>query len=146
MTKTTQSLKMEANTDPSWCYVGATAGLFKGATAVGILMLTACASVPPPHQALRDAERAIAYAEQSRVADYASPELKEAREKLTAARIAVEQEKMVEAQRLAEQSKADAELASAKAEASKAKAINEEMQKGIGTLKQEMQRSTGDSK
>ena len=115
------------------------------ATAVAsLLALAACASVPQaPTEALHAAELAIASAEQARVADYASPELGEAREKLTAARTAVTQEKMVLAQRLAEQSRADAELASAKAEVGKARAVNDEMKKSTDTLKQEMQRNTG---
>ena len=109
----------------------------------GLLMLAACASTPPPTAALQAAELAIANAEQARVADYASLELSEAREKLSAARSAVEQKKMSLAQRLAEQSRVDADLASAKAEAAKAKAVNDEMQKSIDTLKQEMQRTPG---
>lgn len=108
------------------------------------LMLSACASTPkPPTQALQAAEVAISNAEQARVADYASPELVEAREKLTAARLAVEKEDMVAAHRFAEQARVDAELALAKQNAAKAKAVNEEMQKGISTLKQEMNRNTG---
>ena len=107
-------------------------------------MLSSCASKPvPPTQALQAAALAIETAEQARVAEYASPELAEAREKLTLARVAVEKEDMVAAQRLAEQSRVDAELAVAKANAQKAKAVNDEMQKGISTLKQEMQRNTG---
>jgi Domain of unknown function (DUF4398) len=110
----------------------------------GVLTFAACASAPqPPTQALQAAELAIANADQARVADYASPELIEAREKLNAARSAVEQDEMVLAQRLAEESRVDAELASAKAETSKALAINEEMQKSNDALKQEMQRNTG---
>lgn len=69
-----------------------------------------------------------------------------AREKLTAARAAVEKEEMGLAQRLAEQSRAEAELASAKAEATKAKAVNDEMRKSTDSLKQEMQRNTGAQK
>jgi hypothetical protein len=52
---------------------------------------------------------------------------------------------MVLGQRLAEQSRANAELASAKAEALKAKAVNDEMRRSTDTLKQEMQRNTGAS-
>ncbi|MES2824508.1 MAG: DUF4398 domain-containing protein [Pseudomonadota bacterium] len=108
------------------------------------LLLSACASTPkPPTQALQAAETAISNAEQARVADYASPELVEAREKLTAARLAVEKEDMLAAHRFAEQARVDAELALAKQNAAKAKAVNEEMQKGISTLKQEMNRNTG---
>lgn len=114
------------------------------AAVAGLLALAACASEPvPPTQALQAAELAIANAEQARSAEYASLELVEAREKLTAARTAVTQEKMVLAQRLAEQSRVDAELASAKAEAAKARAVNDEMQKSTNALKQEMQRNPG---
>lgn len=115
---------------------------FLGA-ATGLILLAACATTPPPTAALKAAELAIANAEQARVADYAYPELGEAREKLAAARTAVEQKKMSLAQRLAEQSQVDADLASAKADAAKAKAVNDEMQKSIDTLKQEMQRNPG---
>lgn len=108
------------------------------------LLLAACASVPPaPTEALQAAELAIANAEQARVADYASPELGAARENLTAARSAVQAEEMVLAERLAEQSQANAQLATAKAGAAKAKVVNDEMKKSIDTLKQEMQRNPG---
>ena len=110
----------------------------------GLLLVSACASEPKaPTEALHAAEVAIANAEQARVADYASPELVEARTKLVSARDAVTQEHMVLAQRLAEQSRADAELASAKTEAAKARVVNDEMKKSTDTLKQEMQRNTG---
>ena len=115
-------------------------------TAVGILFsLVACATVPqPPNQELAAAEMAINSADQARVSDHASAELHEARTKLAAARAAVQQEKMILAQQLAEQSRVDAELALAKAEATKAKAINDEMLKSTDVMKQEMQRNTGD--
>lgn len=108
------------------------------------LVIGACASTPqPPTQALQAAESAIATAEQARVADYASAELTLAREKLTAAQRAVQSTEMVQAEYLAEESRVHAELASARAEEIKAKAVNDEMQKSIDTLKQEMQRVTG---
>lgn len=111
---------------------------------MALLMLAACATVPPPPaEALQAAELAISNAEKARVADYASPELGEARESLTAARSAVQQENMVLAERLAEQSQASAQLATAKAESARAKVVNDEMKKSIETLKQEMQRNPG---
>ena len=116
--------------------------LIYSTTLMGLLLLTACASTPPPNQALQAAEQAIATAEQARVADYASPELSEARDKLAASRAAIQQKNMVLAQRLADESRADAQLASAKAEAAKAKVVNDDMQKSNVTLKQEMQRNT----
>jgi hypothetical protein len=119
--------------------------LFAAAAIAGFLALAACATTPePPTQALQAAESAIASAEQARVADYASAELREAREKLAAARTAVRNEEMVRALYLAEESRVHADLASAKAEEIKAKAVNDEMQKSIDTLKQEMQRVSGD--
>lgn len=112
--------------------------------AVSGTLLSACSSPPKaPDQALQAAELAIATAEQARVADYASPELGEARNKLTAARTAVAKEEMTTAARLAEQARADAELAIAKAEAAKAQAINDELGKSVNTLEQELQRNSG---
>lgn len=109
----------------------------------GMLILSACASTPVPQAALQAAELAITNAEQARVADYAAPELGEARSKLTAARTAVQEEDMVLAERLAEQSRLGAELAIARAEVAKTKAVNDEMQKSTDVIQQEMQRNTG---
>ncbi|ANB02363.1 DUF4398 domain-containing protein [Ectothiorhodospira sp. BSL-9] len=115
------------------------------AAVAGLITLTACASAPPaPTHALQAAETAITSAEQARVADYASVELNEARENLAAARKAVQEENMERAERLAKQSRVNAELASAKAELIKAKAINEEMEMSLEVLKQEMQRGSGE--
>ena len=109
-----------------------------------LLMLTACSSTPPPPtQQLQAAELAITKADQARVADYASPELNQAREKLTAARAAVHEENMVRGGQLADESRVSAELAFAKAEVVKARKVNDDMQKSIDTLKQEMSRNSG---
>ena len=135
MNKTEQFLKMIGTRSRSLLPMTLTAGL---------LTLSACASTPnPPTQALQAAELAITNAETNRVADYASSELNEARQNLAAANSAVQMEEMELAQRLAEQSRVNADLASARTEMMKAKAVNEEMQKSIDTLKQEMQRNTG---
>lgn len=118
--------------------LGLFAGLLFG------LFITGCASTPePPTDALQAAQLAIESAEQARVADYAPTELRDAREDLAAARTAVQDEDMLLARRLAEQSRANAELASAKAEEAKARAVNDEMQKGIDALKQELDRNSG---
>jgi hypothetical protein len=117
---------------------------FSVVAVAGMLTLAACATPPqPPTQALQAAESAIANAEQSRVADYASAELTIAREKLAAARVASRNDQMVQAEYLAVEARVHAELAYAQAEEIKAKAVNDEMQKSIDTLKSEMQRATG---
>jgi len=113
-----------------------------------VLSIAACATTPPePTVAMKAAEQAIATADRTRIADAASPELSEARQKLTAAQAAVQDEKledrMIVAERLALESRADAELASAKNEAAKAKAVNDEIKQSTATLSQEMQRNTG---
>lgn len=120
---------------------------YLAALVLGSTLLAGCSSPPKaPDQALQAAELAIATAEQARVADYASPELGQARDKLTAAREAVAKEEMTSAARLAAQSRADAELATAKAEAAKAQAVNDELGKNINTLEQELQRNSGGAK
>jgi len=110
--------------------------------AASLLALAACASTPPPTDALTGAEAAIKRAEEARVADYASPELTSAREKLTAARDAVNRADMVLAARLAEQARVDAEVATAKADAAKAAATITEMQKANQALQQEAIRNS----
>jgi hypothetical protein len=118
--------------------------LLASSAAMAAIVLIACASIPPaPTAELQAAELAIASADKAQIADHASPELTQAREKLEAAKVAVQKEKMDEARHLAEQSRADAELASAKSEQVKAQAVNDEMKKSTETLNSEMQRKTG---
>lgn len=114
------------------------------ALAVALLTLVGCSSAPVvPSEALRAAEQAIGAADQARVADLAPAELKQAREKLTDAHAAVSEKDMVLALWLAEQSRADAELATARAGAIRAKSVNDEMLRSIEMLKVEMQRNSG---
>lgn len=113
-----------------------------------VLLLTACATTPPePIVAINAARQAIAAADRTRIADAASPELSEARQKLAAAQAAIQNKKlkdrMLVAERLAVESRADAELASAKTESAKAQAVNDEIMQGTATLSQEMQRING---
>jgi Domain of unknown function (DUF4398) len=114
----------------------------------GVLMLAAsasfvaCASTPPaPTASLQAAQLAIANAEAADASRYSGEELGEARTKLASADTAVKEQRMIMAERFAEESRADAELASAKSTAAKAKAVNEEMKRSTNTLIEEMQRS-----
>lgn len=114
--------------------------------AVGLVCasLAACAAHPPsPQPALLAAEQAIQAAEQARVLDAASPELTLARSQYQAAQKAQNDEKPIEAKRLAEEARLQAELATARAAAAKAKTVNEDLQKGNSTLQNELQRKTG---
>lgn len=110
----------------------------------GSLVLTGCATPPEaPSREIQAAELAITNAEKARVADYASPALGEAREKLAGARRAVNDENMVLAKRLAEQARLDADLATARAAVARAGIVNDEMEKSTETIKQEMNRNPG---
>jgi putative cell wall-binding protein len=92
---------------------------------------------------MQAAQQAITTADRARIADQESPELHEARDKLAAAQTAVQEKKMVQAERLAQESRVDAELASATIEAAKARAVNDDMIRSDATLRQELQRKSG---
>lgn len=110
----------------------------------GVLMVAACASTPPaPTASLQAAQLAISNAERTDASRYASGELSEARSKLASADTAVKEQRMLLAERFADESRAEAELASAKTAEVKAKAVNDEMTRSTDTLVDEMQRSSG---
>ena len=111
----------------------------------GLLLLAACASTPPaPTASLQAAQLAISNAERTDASRYASGELSEARTKLASADSAVKEQRMIQAERFADESRAEAELASAKTAEVKARAVNDEMTRSTDTLVEEMQRSSGD--
>jgi len=81
----------------------------------GVLLLAACASTPPaPSASMQAAQRAISQAEGAEAGRYAPTELSEARAKLASADTAAAEQKMTMAERFAEESRVEAELASAK--------------------------------
>jgi homoserine acetyltransferase len=109
-----------------------------------MLMVAACASTPPAPTASLDAARqAITNAEQANAGRYAAWELSEARIKLAAANAAIVERRMVMAERFAEGSRAEAELASAKTAATKAHAVNDEIRRSTETLIEGVQRRSG---
>jgi len=113
----------------------------------GVLLLSACASTPPaPTAQLQAAQQAITSAERADASRHAADELSAARAKLAAANAAVQAEEMVAAERLASESRVEAELAVARAAFVKARIVNDEMQSSTGTLIDEMQRKSGDAK
>jgi PBP1b-binding outer membrane lipoprotein LpoB len=115
-------------------------------TTLATIILTGCASTPPPTAQLQAAQQAIASAERTEAGQFAAADLAAARTKLASADQAVAAKQMVVAGRFADESRAEAELASARTANAKAQAVNVEMKKGTGVLVDEMQRSTGDKK
>ena len=110
------------------------------------LLFAGCASAPPPTAQLQAAQQAIASAETTEAGRYAAAELGAARTKLASANIAVTEKRMIVAGHLADESRAEAELASAKTANAKALAVNNDMKRSTGEMVDEMKRSTGDTR
>ena len=109
------------------------------------IVLAACASTPPPPTAALDAAKtAISNAEKAEAGKYAAGQLAEARDRLSSANGAVTEKHMMVAERLANESRAEAELATAATAQVKAQAVNAQMQRSNENLKQELQHNTGD--
>jgi hypothetical protein len=109
------------------------------------LTLVSCASMPPEKPAsMRAAQEAISSAERVEAGRYAAGELSAARTKLASAEAAVGEKNLILANRFADESRAEAELASARTAEAKASAVNDEMKRGTGALVEEMKRGTGD--
>jgi hypothetical protein len=109
----------------------------------GVALAAACASTPPPTAKLQAAREAIAAAEQAQAGQYAASELSEARMKIAAANGAAQEQNMIAAARLADESSTEANLATARTLDVKAQAVNAQMQQSNATLINEMQRSGG---
>ncbi|HEV8441969.1 MAG TPA: DUF4398 domain-containing protein [Steroidobacteraceae bacterium] len=115
--------------------------------ATALFVATAYASSPPnPAPNLQAAQQAIASAEREEAGTHAFVELSEAREKLSSAQQALNGKKLVEAAQLADEARAEAELAAARSGAAKAQAVNEDMKRSTATLIEEMQRKTGEQR
>lgn len=111
---------------------------------VGVLLLAGCASVPPaPTAEIAAAHQAISGAERVDAGHYAAGEINEARSKLAQADAQVAKKRMVAAQRLAIESRTEADLATAVTAAAKAKAANADLERGNDALSDETQRNSG---
>src|ERR1041384_1072485 len=110
------------------------------AVPVVLLFTAACASKPPiPSASLQAAQQSIANAERVEAGTHAPAQLGEARTKLSAAQRAVDEKKMIVAGWLADEARAEAELAVARTSAAKANAVNADMKRSTATLVEEMQ-------
>ena len=93
------------------------------ALALGLtLTLAGCASVPPPNDSMNLAQAKLQAARDAGAADYAPVDLGFAQDKFQQAQTAMAERKYADAANLAEESRADAELASAKARLGAARA------------------------
>ncbi len=112
--------------------------LWCGAGAMGALaFLAACASDPPPDDALASAEVAYQQAEAAGAAANSPAEMMSARSKLDQARQAVTDERYSRARRLAEEAQADSQLALAKSRAATAEANTQSMRDTLDALRED---------
>lgn len=103
----------------------------------GAALLAACASVPPPDDALASAEATYQQAEAAGAATYAPADMLNARTKLDDAQAAVADEYYAKARRLAEEAQADSQVALAKSRAAVAQADTETMRDTLDALRED---------
>ena len=106
------------------------------------VLLSACASVPPPTEQLAAGRSALNSAQQAGAPQYAPVELAQARTKLQDAEAAMRAEEFEVARRLAEEASADAALAQARAGSARARQAAQQVDESIRTLRSELERST----
>lgn len=87
-----------------------------------VLLIGACATTPPDPSILDNARKAIEQAEAAEAEKYSPLELRFARERVSAARIALEDEREEDARRLADQAEIEAQLALSRTRAALARA------------------------
>jgi Domain of unknown function (DUF4398) len=102
------------------------------AVMITLLVVAACASVPPPLQEVAHAERAVQAAADADAGTLAPVELEKARGKLDAAKSALHEQQHLKARQLAEQALVDAELAEITARTRETARAAAEIQKQIG--------------
>jgi hypothetical protein len=105
------------------------------------ISIAGCASVPPPNEQLASARAAIEAAEVAGAAQAAPVDLAQARDKLSAAQVAVTAKDMERARRLADQSAVDAQLAQAKASTARARDGVAQAEAAQRSLRDELNRS-----
>ncbi len=102
--------------------------------------LAGCASQTVPTDQIAVAERAVEGAERAGAVEMAPVEMRNAREKLQAARSAANQRDAELTDRLAQQAELDAQLAEATARAEKSDRTVKEVEDGLRALQREIQR------
>jgi hypothetical protein len=108
-------------------------------TALLLTLLAACATTPPIDPTLlNDARSAISQAEVAGAQEYSPLELRFARERLEAARMAMDMEDPVQARRLADGAQIEAQLALARTQAALARAELAEKQRALDALKSDL--------
>lgn len=110
------------------------------AIVIAAAALTGCASVPAPNEQMAVSKAAIANAASAGGAQYASPEMRSAQEKMDRAQVALQKEDYESARWLAEEAQVDARLAEKKAHSAKARNAALATGEDIRVLREEINR------
>jgi hypothetical protein len=105
------------------------------------VVLGGCASLPRPESQLAAADLALRSAEQADAAHHAPLEMRRARDAYDEARSAAQDERYLEARRLAESAEVDAQLAATKARAARSREAADAIREDIESLRTEAQRA-----
>lgn len=108
----------------------------------GIVLMASCASTNPPNQKLTETDMVIQAAQAAGGSEFAPLEMREASRKLDLARDAVKNKQYIQAERLADEARVDAELAHVKAQSAKAQIAAADLRESIRVLQEEIRRST----
>lgn len=111
-------------------------------TASLIILVTACASTPPPTSQMAVAEAAVARAKSSNTSEHAPAELQIAIAKLASAQDALAREEYDLARTRAAEAELDAEVAILRAQAVSAIKAAEESEEAARVLREEINRKT----
>lgn len=103
-----------------------------------LALLAACATTPPDPAILDNAREAIEQAEAAECQEYAPLELRFAHERLSAAEKALDNERVDDAQRLAEQAEIEARLAIARTRAALARAELQTKQRDLEQVRSDI--------
>ncbi len=111
------------------------------AIAILAVSFAGCASSPAPTEQMAVSQTAVDGATAAGGTEYAPIELKAAQDKMTAANLAMSKKNYPEAQLLASEAQADAQLAAAKAHSGKAQKAVQDSQDSLKTLQDEINRN-----
>ena len=106
----------------------------------GVLLFSGCSTTTNPSTSLPFARSELEASREDGLSEYASLEVKIARDKVEEAEQATKMEEHEKAERLSQQALANLKLAEAKAEAKKAENIANELERNISTLRNEINR------
>lgn len=116
-----------------------------GSILVAVLLVSACASTPPPREQMAISKAAVSNASSAGANEYAPLQLKSALEKMNAAEQAMAEKDYMRARQLAEQAQVDAQLAEATTRSAKAQKAADAVQEDSRILREEMERNNQSS-